>query len=558
MSIDNLLATAETDRARKTFYPTPEALADKLLSGVNWNKVGSILEPSAGTGNLARYCAGKLFYVTHRYPAHDEHSWKEAIGKADVDCIEIDPAFRERLEGDGYRVVHDDFLSFETQKRYDLCVMNPPFDEGAAHLLKAMDVMRRGGTICCILNAETLRNPYSWKREQLMDALQRYDAQIEYVEHAFAGAERRTDVAVALIRFEIPHAAVDSTIMEDMRRAPTYRTAAVPPEISGGLTQYNAIEEWVNRYNYEVACGIRLIEEYMAMLDMLNAGLDKYDKPMLSLRVADKDNYGPLDDSFINRYIAETRGKYWRQIFTQPVITEKFTRNLLEELRDMVGKLVNYEFSVYNILTLIIRFNGKTIKGVEDTIIDLFDSWTASYWHEDSPNRHYYNGWKTNDCFRIGKKVIVSLSAFDYIWGRFDHHRINEYLSDVEKTLDFLDGGHTEWPHKLYTVLEEATREGRTKNVETKFFYATFYKKGTCHLVFKDLDLMEKFNMFASQKKGWLPPTYGKKRYRDMTAEEQKVVDSFQGKDRYEEVMARADYFLNAGPGQLLLGAPGA
>ena len=86
--------------------------------------------------------------------------------------------------------------------------------------------------------------------------------------------------------------------------------------------------------------------------------------------------------------------------------------------------------------------------------------------------------------------------------------------------------------------------------------FRVIYKKGTAHLVFKDLDLLEKFNLFACQKKGWLPPTYGKKRYKDMSAEEKAVVDSFQGKAKYEEIMARADYYLNAGANQMMLNAP--
>lgn len=70
-------------------------------------------------------------------------------------------------------------------------------------------------------------------------------------------------------------------------------------------------------------------------------------------------------------------------------------------------------------------------------------------------------------------------------------------------------------------------------------------------------ELLEKFNLFAGMKKNWLPPCYGKKRYQDMAPDEQHVVDSFQGKERYEHIMAHADYYLDtAGARQpLLLGA---
>lgn len=563
--MSNMLEFVQTDSARKSFYPTPESVAEELLKDIDLRQFQYILEPSAGKGDLAKFVVGKRWKVSNRYhwrnpktgeiltdeghmPENDRE-WSEAFRQVDIECIEIDPALRNILEGEGLRVVHDDFLTYETQKRYDLIVMNPPFDAGADHLMKAMDLMQRGGTIACILNAETLRNPYSYKRQELLEKLEEYDAEIRYVENAFADAERQTDVSVALITFEIPAVQVDSTFMDEMRKAPTYKSAKIPPSVAD-IVRYNAIEEIVNKYNYEVACGIRLIEEYKAMSKLLNEGLGPYDTSVLSVIIN-----GKKDESVsINKYIRATRSKYWNRLFNQPVITEKFTSNLLNELRDNVSKLVDYEFSVYNILTLIIKFNARTITGIEETIIALFDKWTASSWHEDSPNRHYYNGWKTNDCFRIGKKVIVPFyDAFS--WGHLNSYRIIEYLEDVEKTLDFLDRGRTEWPDNLRQTIQDAERDHVSKNIETKYFSATFYKKGTCHLAFKNMDLLEKFNLFASQHRGWLPPSYGKKRYAEMTKEEQEVVDSFQGKDKYEEILARRDYYLDTSANeQLLLG----
>ena len=108
--MNSIIELASSDKARKTIYPTPEALAERLLSGLDWRKIESVLEPSAGKGDLARYCAGQIFYSRHRYPAHDTHDWKQAIREADIDCIEIDPMLRNTLDGSGFRVVHDDFL----------------------------------------------------------------------------------------------------------------------------------------------------------------------------------------------------------------------------------------------------------------------------------------------------------------------------------------------------------------------------------------------------------------------------------------------------------------
>lgn len=68
---------------------------------------------------------------------------------------------------------------------------------------------------------------------------------------------------------------------------------------------------------------------------------------------------------------------------------------------------------------------------------------------------------------------------------------------------------------------------------------ATFYKKGTCHIEFTNTDVLKSFNLFASQKKGWLPPTYGKKAYKDMSDIDKQVIDSYEGEASYTDTLAR-------------------
>ena len=548
------LASIENENARKNFYPTPPALADKLMQGIDWYFTQSVLEPSAGKGDLARVAANKMYNARRGFPVYDEHSKLEALEQADIDCVEIDSFLRSQLENTGFRVVHDDFLTFETQKRYDLILMNPPFDRGAEHLLHALELIEHGGTIRCILNAETIRNPCTPARQRLLKALET-DSSIEYVSGAFADAERPTGVEIAIVHKTVARKKPDSTIMEDMRKAPTYKTHETPQEYAE-IVRYNQIEEWVNRYNYEVACGIRLIEEYEAMIPhILDKPSDKYASPILELKL----HAGGHDrDARINAYIRQTRRKYWSMIFKQESITQRLTSNLINELHDSVNALMDYDFSVYNILTLVIKMNGKVINGVEDTIVQLFDEWTARCWNEDSPNRHYYDGWKTNDCFSVGKKVIIPFyDAFSSWDKRFSSWRVASKFRDIEKVFDFLDSGRTDWPGDIESVFRIAETTQNTRNIDTKYFTVTFFKKGTAHLVFKDMELLEKFNLFAGQKKGWLPPNYGKKKYADMSTEEQHVVDSFQGRERYEYVMSHADYYLDTGAQQPLMLASG-
>ena len=542
-----VLKVTESRRARDTFYPTPESLANKLLEGIDWCHIHSILEPSAGKGDLALVVAKKKFRDTGRYARDD----KELIRGVDVDCIEIDSILRQTLEGQGLRVVHDDFLTFETQKRYDLIVMNPPFDHGERHLGKALSLLNRGGSIRCILNAETIRNPFSEGRRMLLEELRRYGAKIQYVSGAFSQAERRTDVEVALVSIDIPAVKPDSTIMEDMRKAPTYKVQEIP-EAYGDIVRYNAIDEWVNRYNFEVACGIRIIEEFWAM-EYSMPEVTGLDRNILTIGL---NVYGEGDKTAtINGYIRQVRGKYWRAIFQQPTFTDKLTYNLLQELRDNVRELMDYDFSAYNILTLLIKMNQKVVGGIEQTIVGLFDDWTGKYhWSETTSNRHYYDGWKTNDCFTVGKKVIVPFyGSYDGWSKQFRRSNVLHKFRDIEKVFDFLDNGRTEWVGTVEAAFEAAEKSQNTRNIDTKYFTVTFFKKGTAHFVFKDAELLEKFNLFASQRKGWLPPNYGKKHYEDLSPTEKHVVDSFQGRERYEHMMCHADYYLNAGQGHVLM-----
>lgn len=230
--------------------------------------------------------------------------------------------------------------------------------------------------------------------------------------------------------------------------------------------------------------------------------------------------------------------------------------NLQAILRGKVHELSNYEFSVYNIYQLMVEMNNRVIGGIEQTILDLFDEWTVKYhWDEMSKNIHYYNGWKTNDSFAVNKKVILPLNGYTR-WScapdEFKAHNVRGKLGDIEKVFNYLDGGKAP-DVSLSDALAYVERTGDTRKVPTKHFYITFYKKGTCHVEFRDPDLLAKFNIFAGRHKKWLPPSFGRKGYKELDKEEKAVVDSFMGKEAYEQVVSRPDYFLQDASQMLLL-----
>ncbi len=534
-----------TNNKNRDYYPTPGKLIDKMLSGIDFDKIETILEPSAGNGNIVDALRQKE-EIHNKYHRYEEY-------KIDIDCIEVDPNLQHILKGKEYRVVHNDFLTYDTMKEYSLIIMNPPFSNGCKHLLKALEMQSRtGGAVICLLNAETIRNAYTNERLDLQRKLTEYNAEIEFIQDAFldTDAERKTGVEIALIKVYIPKVQKESFIWEGLKKAQKEREYDAVE--STQLIDSDLFKAIVNQYQLEVEAGTKLIKEYFAMQPLILSEFDKNKETgetiqkgncILSLKVNNK-------EVSVNRYIREVRRKYWKALFQNPRFIGQLTNNLQSEFYNKINELCDYDFSLYNIYQLKIDMQKKVVSGIEDTILKLFDEFSNKYHYYDemSKNIHYYNGWKTNKAWIINKKIIIPLSGYrglQFSWGGFrpTYYETVRKLQDIEKCFNYLDGGLTE-AVDLEKSLKFAEEFGETKNIQLKYFTVTFYKKGTCHIVFNNEELLKKFNIFGSQRKGWLPPSYGKKSYKDMTAEEKAVVNEFEGEKEYNKVLENTGYYL--------------
>lgn len=514
----------------KNFYPTPKWLVEKMLEGYKWSYDVSVLEPSAGKGDMVDYL---------------KEVEKSKYKTINVDCIEIDKELIATLKGKEYKVVGDDFLNFNTFKHYDLILMNPPFDNGDKHLLKAIKMQEvYGGDVICLLNAETLRNAFSNTRKELQTILKKYNAKIEFIENAFKNAERTTDVEVAIVKVRIEKEKEESRFLEELKKAEQPRVYSYDStEVVKFVQENDFIEQAVEQFNIESALGIKLITEYERMKPYIKSSLkdEKYSGTILSLNIDGK--YG----ASINSFLEKVRLKYWEALFANDKFVGKLTTNLKEDLYKQLDKLKDYDFSAYNIMTIQQDLISRTVKGVEDTIIKMFDEFSQQYsWYDTSKNIHYYNGWKTNKAWKVNSKVILPISAYDSIWGRIElTWRIGEKFKDIVQVFDYLQGKTTN-KIDVEQILKNAEQQENYTDIDFGYFTATFYKKGTTHIKFKDLDLLEKFNLFGSQKKGWLPPEFGKTKYQDLNSESKKVVDEYCGEDVYNKINSNNDYFLTS------------
>lgn len=529
----------------KELYPTPESVARKMTGLVDFKKVESILEPSAGNGDLA--AAAIAAYDARRYRNTYDRESDPFLADV-VDLVEIDDKCRAFLKSKKANVIADDFLKLQTFKRYDLIIMNPPFSDGVKHILKAIEMQRYGGQIVCLLNSETINNPYTLERKVLIEKIEQYDGKVFDFGQCFMHSERPTDVNISCVYIDIPKGA-KSDILDGLEKAAKVEEQEFDDrqQLSSELDEY--MRAVVGQYRRECEAGLKLINEFYAVSKISLTSFKKdFQQPILELEV-----YGKGDGSIENRYLESVRYKYWEALFARPEICKKMTGEMQNEFYSRLGELKKIEFNLDNIYELQIRMTKDTIGSIENAIMELFHEFARDHsWYAECANNihHYYNGWATNKCGVINKKVIIPLDGFHNSWDKRGGrvldlgYRPRRKLADIEKVFSYLDTGITDCWETVDNIMEKAQSEYQSQNIEFKYFTVTFYKKGTAHIVFKDMELLKRFNIFAGQREGGLPPSYGKKAYSEMTKQEQAIIDEFQGEADYNEVYQNSEKYL--------------
>jgi len=597
-----------TYKSLTEFYPTPPELVAEMIKGIKLTDIESVLEPSAGKGDIADFICYMRYCVSHRMgsyrykdPIFEEYvaykityeemiykymttQWiadynkrkysqdederryligdiREGCEKLDVNCIEVDDGLRAILKDKDYTVIGSDFLEFNGDEHFDLIIMNPPFSNGDEHLLHAINVAKKtGGKIICLLNRQTLDNPYSNWRKELKKQLDFYNAEIEYVSGAFKQAERQTDVECAIVRIDIPSPFnnAHSTILDELEEMEI--TVDEPDYNTSEIVTADYMRQAVLMYKKEIAMGKRLYEEYLAVSPHISLYFASDEKELPSYKrgahIGLVDGRGKAFEW--NKYVYSVRYKYWYELLHKPAFIGNLTSNLKEQYFADIKEYAKKDFSLSNIYAVRIDMLKSVAQGIEDKIISLFEKLTYKHSMEASGNVHYFSGWKSNSAFIINPRVVVPwCRCWDSIWGKFKYNfydgEIGRILDDIEKCFDFLDGGENEIQRDLHHWLEAYEKTQTTKNLHFKYFDVNVYKKGTVHIKFTDLDVLKKFNIYGCMKKGWLPPSYGKKTYKAMDEEERRVIDEFEGEESYNQTFAQRERFIVSPESKVLM-----
>lgn len=512
------------------FFPTPPAVIAMMLHPYRpKTDVGrcdnrmlqemTILDPSAGSGSM-------LKFIHSLFSQHQD--------KPTLHAIEHNPDMQPLLR-EQFTFVHDDFLTFHSDVRYDLILMNPPFSNGDAHLEKAWEVMQHGD-IVCLLNAETLRNPYSQRRQWLVQLIEEHGS-VEFIGQAFKNSQRPTDVEVALVRLKKHDEHGRFDFWEDDQFAPEEQDFSFTEQ---GMADMPAV-------NNKIAV---MVQQYQlaqrAFVDYLKAykRLEYHALPLIGgpkkgmndlLHEALKQETGK---QAYNTFVTELQRDAWNLIIERTDLRDLMSQGVRKDfdaMRKAQGGMPLTEANIRALLEML-SLNRATI--LQRCVEEAFDLMTR--YHDG--NHSHYEGWKSNNAFKVNRKVIIPGYAvtWESRWGgswSMNYNRQNEWL-DIDRACAMLEGKRLSSPTSMkhmakddrpyrssqrtvvtiYDALAGRLHElahldkyqHYVDNVcESEYFHIKFWKKGTAHLVFKDEGLWQRFNQQAALGKKWLPNNPG-------------------------------------------------
>ena len=169
------------------FYPTTTPIIQKMLNQALIQPHHRVLEPSAGSGDLARAISLR------------QCSANAKVGVKKIDCFEINLLLQKALRFQDFNVLGSDFLASNPQPIYDRVIANPPFSSNGVnrHTRHAFEFLKPGGRLITLAHHYNLkpnksdRSFFTW--------LKQHRAKFLNLGSAFKHSDRPTNVSLQLI-----------------------------------------------------------------------------------------------------------------------------------------------------------------------------------------------------------------------------------------------------------------------------------------------------------------------------------------------------------------------
>lgn len=510
------------------FYPTSAKTAALMWAKFK-RPICVVCDPSAGQGHLLQHAQDGFQGL-----ADDELPWLAET--PDEDCelgryrvrlrerarykfkqerlrflaVEIDVRHHANLRELGGQVIGYNFMDVESLATVDQVIMNPPFAEGARHVLHAWECVY-DAEIVAIVNAETVRNPYSQDRQTLVDLIEKHGS-VEFLQNQFVGdgVERETCVEIALIylaKEPVSSFGMDS-ILRGLRKGNNIQGPEIEPEISTALAMpENLVGNTYQRFVIAVEAARQAAEvnavsakasvELGITLEQMQAkgvGND-HRESAVSVRKA-------ANDDFQNRY-KDLKKQAWAQIIRSALVTNKLSNQARRKVEAEAETIYDLEFSIANVHGFLAGLYDSMGDIYADMVCGLFDNIVG----RSTDNVAFYKTWKSNERHRFGMRIRRTrfiIPNFSLSWGGSLGYESEQFLADIDKVFGYLHGVSEPYDGLVAAFKNERCDGG--DRTSTRYFEFRFYKgAGTMHFFPKSQEIVERLNRFVGARRQWLP-----------------------------------------------------
>lgn len=453
------------------FYPTPIEVLEQMQIDCS-QKV--VLEPSAGKGNIVDFLI-------------DNDAQEVLTYEINKDLQKI-VRTKSTLLGDDFFQCTPEQIS-----HVDLIVMNPPFSNADKHIIHAWEIAPDGCEIIALCNYETINRDHRYRR--LHNLVLEHGISFN-LGNCFIQAERKTGVEVGLLKLYKP-------IRKDNFEFDGFFMEEDEEEAQGeGIMPYNEIRALVNRY----VGSMKAYDNMKEKADYVSAMISQIGMSEIQLNVGYNDNVTTKE-----QFSKSLQKNSWSYIFRKMNMEKYVTSGVMKDINKFVETQQKVPFTmknIYKMFEIIVGTRETTFRRALEEAVDHFTRYT----HE---NRYEVPGWKTNEGHMLNKKFIVN----DIVKLKWSGEGVeanygtwrNDHIDDLIKVLCNITGKNYNEIGSFYMF--SSNKKGFETNTwyDFGFFECKFYKKGTGHFKFKDLNDWYLLNKAYGELKGFsLPETYKK------------------------------------------------
>lgn len=510
----------------KDHYPTPQSIIEYMTATMDLQGK-TVLEPSAGAGNIVDFCAGS--------------------GATVLACETSEP-LRAILETK-CRVIAEDFLRVTSPdvSHIHYIIANPPFSADEKHILHMWDIAPGGCEIVSLCNWETYENTrYSMKRKELRNIIDNYGS-CENLGSVFSDAERTTDAEIGMVRLFKPKQAGSDDEFEG------FFMEEETEEQFNGLMSYNFVRDVVNRYTG----ALKIFDKQLELAQQMNEMTSSFFSSNIALSMT-------RDKAVITReeYRKDLQKSAWKFIFNKMNMEKYNTVKLQEQINLFVERQTKVPFTMRNIHKMLEIIIGTHKNRMDAALLDVFERLTSH--HKD--NRWNLEGWATNSHYLVNEKFIMPYVFYNsYSWDNTTlkvQYGVKSYdlLDDFVKALCYITGEDydklpdlrralglrfwiydketgkpliAKWEYGTtvtYDIVGFQSKDDRGIQAyldaghtlrpkpdfgewfDFGFFTIKGFKKGTGHFRFKNKDVWAMFNQHVARLKGFPLPEAVKKK----------------------------------------------